>query len=161
MSKKDKYAEEYEELQREIVRDKVNEVFRNDPVNYRDGMEEIGFTWHDDNYPSEEEEEVAAIPHNDIQKKLVAYFDGHTSLSDDIIDAFQYERHAEIPNYPLIRKYFRAGNQPLKQLILSGLQSDPTNLECLADLAFFHEFNDILPELVEYFIRACLLETNL
>ena len=60
-----------------------------------------------------------------------------------------------------MRKYFRAGNQPLKDLLLFGLKKDSTNFELLCDLAFFHEFKNILPELVEHFTNACQQETDL
>ncbi|MFN2366876.1 MAG: hypothetical protein ABR523_10515, partial [Desulfurivibrionaceae bacterium] len=59
--KKDRLTEEFEELQDEIFRDKIKEVFAEDPVNYRDGLAELGFTWHDDDYPSEEDEEDLAV----------------------------------------------------------------------------------------------------
>ena len=160
LSKKDKYAEEYEKLKREIVIDKVNEVFKKDPANYREGLEEIGFTWFDDDYPSEEDEEAAAIPENDRQESLVAYFEGRVELSEHLLDLLQAERLSDTPNYPLIRKYFRCGNDRLKRLIILGLEKDSTSIELLSDLAFFHEFNNILPELIEHFTKACQLETD-
>ena len=107
MSKNDKFVEDYEDLQKEIIKDKIQKVFEEDPVAYREALEDIGFTWFDDEYPSEEEEENAAVPHNETQKTLVAYFGGHADLSDYILDTFQSERHSDTPNYPLIRKYFR------------------------------------------------------
>lgn len=161
MSKKDKYAKDYEQIQREIVRNKINEIFKKDPVNYRDGLEEIGFTWYDDDYPSEEDEETSAVPENDNQQKLINYFESKAEFSESLLGLLHTERHSEKPNYPLIRKYFRAGNLHLKKLLLYGLAQDPINLEHLSDLAFFHEFNNILPELVEHFTEACQLETDL
>ena len=160
MSRKDNYAEEYENLQREIIRDRVKEVFKKNPADYIDGLEEIGFSWYDDNYPSEEDEEDAAVPENDNQQKLIDYFDGKTEFSQSLINLLHNERNSEKPNYPLIRKYFRAGNARLKALLLHGLEPNPTSLELLSDLAFFHDFNDILPELIEHFTRGCLLETD-
>ena len=62
MSKKDKYVEEFEELEKEIYRDQIKEVFKKDPKNYREGLEDLGFTWYDDEYPSEEDEENSAVP---------------------------------------------------------------------------------------------------
>lgn len=161
MSKKDKYAEEYEKLKREIVVDKVNEVFKKDPVNYREGLEEIGFTWFDDEYDSEEDEEKAAVPMNDRQDSLAAYFEGRVELSEKLLADLQAERHSEEPNYPLIRKYFRAGNQQLKNLLLYGLEKDPTNPDFLSDLSFFHEFSNMLPELIDHYMRACRMENDL
>lgn len=160
MSKKDKYAEDYEKVQREIVRDKINEVFKKDPANYREGLEGIGFTWFEDDYPSEEDEENVAVPENDNQQQLVDYFQGKSEFSDYLLKILHVERHADRPNYPLIRKYFRAGNPRLKDLLLHGLEKDAANLEHLCDLTFFHEFNNILPELIEHFTKACRLETD-
>ena len=161
LSKNDKFAEDYEDLQKEIIKDKIQKVFEEDPITYREALEDIGFTWFDDEYPSEEEEENAAVPHNETQKTLVAYFGGHADPSDYILNTFQSERHSDPPNYPLIRKYFRSGNERLKSLLLYGLKKDPTSIEFLSDLALFNEFRDILPDLIEHFIAACQLEGDL
>lgn len=159
--KKDKFTEEYEELQDEIIRDKVKEVFTNDPGNYRDGLEEIGFTWHDDNYPSEEDEENGAVPVNDRQRLLVSYFEGKAELSTAVVDALEAEKNCKEPNYPLIRKYFRAANPYLKALILSGLKDEPTNFDLLTGLIFFHEFDRNLPELIAHLTNGCRLAVDL
>ena len=159
--KKDSYAEEYRSLKEEIFRDKIKEVFEKDPDNYREALEEIGFTWHDDEYPSEEDEENVAEPVNDRQRLLVSYFEGKVKLSTAVLDALQAERNFEEPNYPLIRKYFRVANPHLKALILFGLKNDPTNFDILTDLIFFNEFERNLPELIEHLKRACRLEDDL
>ena len=161
MSKNNKHAEDYEELQMEFIRDKIEKVFKKDPANYREGLEDIGFTWFDDGYPSEKNEEASAVPENDNQRLLVEYFEGKVEFTDSMIGILHAERHLDNPNYPLIRKFFRAGNSRLKNLIIHGLKKDPTNIELLSDLAFFHEFNNILPELIEQFTKACKLETDL
>jgi hypothetical protein len=46
MGKKDKNTvlDDYEKLKNEIIRDKVNEIFRNHPKDYIAKMEEIGFS---------------------------------------------------------------------------------------------------------------------
>ena len=159
--KKDSYAEEYRSLKDEIVQDKIKEVFEKDPDNYREALEEIGFAWFDDEYPSEEDEENAAVPVNDRQRLLVSYFEGQAELSTTVLNALQAEKNSEEPNYPLIRKYFRAVNPHLKALILFGLKNDPTNFDILTDLIFFHEFERSLPELIEHLTRACRLEDDL
>ena len=161
MSKKDKYDDEYGELKREIIRDKIKEVFFKDSNNYIEGLEEIGFTWFDDEYPSEEDEENTAVPENDNQKFLVSYFEGEIELSEKVLTTLQTERNTENPNYPLIRKYFRSGNTHLKNLILYGLKNNPTSFDFLTDLMFFHEFESNLPELINYFTKACRLEDDL
>lgn len=76
-------------------------------------------------------------------------------MSAAILNALQAERVAEAPNYPLIRRYFRAANPRLKKLILTGLENDPANPELLTDLVFFNEFHRDLPELIDHFTRAC------
>jgi hypothetical protein len=160
MGKKDKYAEEFDKLKREIVRDQVQEIFDRQPAQYRQGLEEVGFSWFDDDGPSEEEEERTALPVNANQKLLVDYFEGALPLADDVFAALKLERYADNSNYPLIRRYFRAGNQPLKSLIIDGLQRQPTDIDLLCDLALFHEFNPMLSELVDYFTKACMLEED-
>ena len=161
MSKKDKYAEEFDKLQREIVRDRVQAIFDRQPAQYRQELEEVGFSWFDDDGPSEEEEERAALPVNANQKLLVDYFEGTLPLSEDVFAALKLERYADNSNYPLIRRYFRVGNQPLKSLIIDGLQRQPTDIDLLCDLALFHEFKPMLSELVGYFTKACQLEEDL
>jgi len=160
-SKKDKHAKEFEELQREIIRDRVQSVFDRQPSDYRQELEEVGFTWFDDDGQSEEDEERAALSLNANQRLLVDYFDGYRPLSDDVFAALQEERYTDNPNFPLIRRYFRAGNQPLKILIIDGLQRQPTDIDLLCDLALFHEYNPMLSELVHYFTKACQLEEDL
>ncbi len=161
MDKKDKYADEFEKLHREIVRSRVQAVFDRQPAQYRQGLEEIGFSWFDDDMPSEEEEERTALPVNANQQLLVDYFEGALPLADDVFAALKLERYADNSNYPLIRRYFRAGSPPLKSLILAGLERQPTDIDLLCDLALFHEFNPMLNELVNYFTTACRLEEDL
>lgn len=158
---KDKFMKDYEELRDEMIRDKVRKAVAENPGDVRKALEENGFAWFDDDYPSEEEEENAAVPENDRQRQLVSYFEGKARLSSAVISAFLGEHEAEEPNYPLIRRYFRAVNQPLKELILAGLENDPTNLDLLNDLIFFHEFEKNLPELITHLTKACQLEDDL
>jgi len=105
--------------------------------------------------------EDKATPQNDRQEYLVAYFDGEHELSKKPLHAYLEERDSEHPNYPLIRKYFKAANQRLKDLLLFGLDQNPINIDLLNDLSFFHEFQNILEELVNRFLSACRQEKNL
>ena len=73
--KKDITIEEYQKLKNEIIIDKVDEIFRKQPDNWISAMEEIGFTYCDDD-DYEEVEEAEAKPENQNQKDLVAYFEG-------------------------------------------------------------------------------------
>ena len=159
--KKDKNSlDEYRKIKDEMIVDKVNEIFRKYPDNYIQKLEEIGFEYHEEE-DYEKIEEDKATPQNDRQEYLVAYFDGGHELSEKTLHAYLEERDSEHPNYPLIRKYFKAANQRLKDLLLFGLDQDPINIDLLNDLAFFHEFRKILEELVNRFISACRQEKNL
>jgi hypothetical protein len=48
----------------------------------------------------------------------------------------------------------------LKELLLFGLDRNPTSLDLLLDLGFFNEFNQILEVVIKRYIKACRLETN-
>jgi hypothetical protein len=159
--KKDPVIEDYEKLKNQIVIDKVDEVFRTQPRNYISAMEEIGFTYYEDDDDDEEMEEANAKPENQNQKDLVAFFKGEIELSDRILQIFLEERDAENPNLPLIRKYFKRANSYLKSLILYGLDHYPGSLDLLSDLGYFHEFKNILSVLITYYTRACVDQENL
>ena len=158
--KKDPVIEDYEKLKNQIVIDKVDEVFRTQPHNYISAMEEIGFTYYEDD-DDEEMEEANAKPENQNQKDLVAFFKGEIELSDRILQIFFEERDAENPNLPLIRKYFKKANPNLKSLILYGLDHYPGSVDLLSDLGYFHEFGNILSVLITYYTRACVDQENL
>ena len=141
--------------------DTVNEVFKNNPQNYKEELAKLGFQWFDDDYPDEIEEEDNAVPENKNQEFLVAYFNGDVELSNSVIEAFLAEKNSDEPNFALIRKYFRQGNEHLKALIYRGLEINPTDIGFLNDLSFFHEFHPMLRELIRYYTDACRLQQNL
>ncbi len=93
MSKKDKDSalDDYEKLKNEIIRDKVNEIFRNHPKDYIAKMEELGFTYIEDDDDSERLEEINAKPENQRQIDLVAYFENRRKLSKDIFESYSKE----------------------------------------------------------------------
>ena len=109
MKKKDKKKtiNDLHKLKNEIVIDKVNEVFKNNPGNYKEELEKIGFQWFDDEYPDEIEEEDNAVPENRNQEFLVDYFSGDVGLSNSVIEVFLEEKYSDEPNFALIRRYFR------------------------------------------------------
>jgi hypothetical protein len=158
---KDSVLGDYVKLKNEIIRDKVNEIFRNHPRDYIAKMEEIGFKYFEDDNDYEEIEERNAKPENQRQRDLVAYFENKTELSKKIFESYSEEKAAEKPNYPLIRKYFKQANKNLKTLLLYGLDNYPGRIDLLSDLAFFHEFENILSILITYYTRACLEQENL
>lgn len=123
-------------------------------------MEEIGFKYYVDD-DRDEIEEKNAKPENQNQRDLIEYFEGNQELSESILTTFFKEKDAEKPNYPLIRKYFKQANQNLKFLILYGFDHYPATIDLLSDLAYFHEFENILSTLIDYFTRACKKEFNL
>jgi len=162
MDKKDKDNpfDDYEKLKDEIIIDQVNEIFRTRPENYISALERIGFEYHEeDDY--EEMEEKNARPENQNQEELVAYFEGKEDPSEAILMIFFVEKDTDRPNLPLIRKYFKEASQKLKELILYGLDHYPNRIDLLSDLAYFHEFGNILSLVITHYTRACLNEMNL
>jgi hypothetical protein len=164
MGKKDKDSvlDDYAKLKNEIIRDRVNEIFRNHPKDHIAKMEELGFEYFEDDYDDEEEiEERNARPENQRQRDLVAYFENKKKLSKKIFESYSEEKAAENPNYPLIRKYYKKANKNLKILLLYGLDNYPGRIDLLSDLSFFHEFENILSLLITYYTQACVDQANL
>ena len=124
-------------------------------------MEELGFEYFEYNNDFEEIEERNARPEIQRQRDLVAYFEGRKKLSKKIFQSYSDEKATEKPNYPLIRKYFKEANKNLKSLLLYGLDNYPGRIDLLSDLAFFHEFENILGILISYYTRACVVQGNL
>ncbi len=142
--------------------EQASEIIRKHPDNYVEKLEEIGFQWFDDDaWEEEEEEERAAVPQTENQKALVAFFEEGGLLTQALLDAFQAEKYADEPNYPLFRRYFKQINSNLKKLILWGLDKYPTDSGLLDDLSFFQEFDNVLSELINRYKTACLQEENL
>jgi len=157
---KDRFADEFEKLENERISDKVKEIFRTQPDNYIAALEDIGFEYReDDDY--EEREEREAKPENRNQRDLVAFFEGRKRLSESIFVKFLAEHDAEEPNVPLIRRYFREANRNLKALILYGLDHYPGRIDLLSDLAYFHEFENMLSTVIKYYTQACVEQENL
>ena len=164
MGKKDKNSvlDDYAKLKNEIIRDRVNEIFRNHPKDHIAKMEELGFEYFEDDYDDEEEiEERNARPENQRQRDLVAYFENKKKLSKKIFESYSEEKAAENPNYPLIREYYKKANKNLKILLLYGLDNYPGRIDLLSDLSFLHEFENILSILITYYTQACVDQANL
>lgn len=142
--------------------EQVSKIIRKHPDNYVEKLEEIGFQWFDDDaWEEEEEEERAAVPQTENQQVLVTFFEESGPLTHEILDAFQTEKYADEPNYPLFRRYFKQINSNLKNLILWGLDRYPTESGLLDDLSFFQEFDNVLSELINRYKTACLQEKDL
>jgi hypothetical protein len=155
------FDDDYEKKKHKLIFEKVSKAIREDPENWESQLEQLGFTWFDDEDDQEEIEENAATADSIDQEFLVAYFEGHVKLTNEVLDAYQREKNSASPNYPLIRRYFRKGNENLKTLILFGIQKNPTDLDLISDLGFFHEYSNILTELIQVYLKACTEETDL
>ena len=152
--------DEYLKLKNEMIRDKVEEILRAQPGNYKEALQEIGFKYYEE---ADEEaiEERKARPRNKAQRDLVAYLEGQREISEGILTTLITERYQKRPNLPLIRKYFKSANQRLKALIIWGLGRYPASLELLSDLTYYHEFENVLRPLVHYYTAACVNQVNL
>lgn len=158
---KDPIFDDYNKLKNEIKVEQVNEIFRKHPDDFVAKMEELGFEYFEDDVGFEELEEKNAKPENQRQKDLVDFFEGKKELSEKILESFSEEKASATPNYPLIRKYFKEANQNLKALLLYGLNNYSGRLDFLSDLAFFHEYENVLTTLIDYYTRACREQANL
>lgn len=153
--------DDFDKLSHEAKFDAASKAIKKDPDNWSSSLEELGFTWVDDGYGDEEEaEEKTAKAENNRQVLLTDYFNGFMGLSEDTLDAFITERDSDEPNYPLIRKYFKQGNDRLKELLLAGLKRQPTDVTFLGDLCFFHSHKNILSTLLPVFKLACVEEQD-
>jgi len=154
-------GDDFEKVRRGLVFEQVSKAIKENPKNWVNKLEELGFQWVDDEYDEEEVEEDIARPENVNQELLVAYFEGAVKFSEQVLEAYLAERASPTPNYPLIRKYFRMGNNHLKELLIFGLEKRPTDIGLLNDLGFFHEFSSMLADLTHYYLRACKEEHDM
>jgi hypothetical protein len=155
------FDDDSEKGKRKEVIAKVAKAIREDPKNYVEKLAELGFTWVDDEIDEEAVEERAATIRSDNEKDLVAYFEGKTELSDQVLDTYLAEKNSDSPNYPLFRLYFKKGNYKLKDLLKYGLEKYPTDVGLLGDLGYFNEFRNVLSEMIEAYLTACGRETEL
>lgn len=153
--------DDFEKLRRELVFEQVSKAIKEDPKNWASKLEELGFEWVDDESGEEEVEENLSKPENLNQELLVAYFEGAAKLSEQVLDTYLAEKESATPNYPLIRKYFKRGNEHLRRLLTFGLEERPTDIALLNDLGFFHEFRSILADLIHYYLKACKEEHDM
>lgn len=163
MTKQNKKSDDIvqDEIIDEIIRDKIREAFSDNPDNPMVALEEAGFTWYDDDYPSEEAEEDSAVPENRNQEVILEFFQSGGTPSDYILEIFLAEKSSDTPNFPLFRRYFRKANRNLKSLILWGLEKYPARIDLLQDLGFFHEFSNILNTVIKYYTHACENQANI
>lgn len=153
--------DDFDKFKRELVFEQVSKAIKENPKNWASKLEELGFQWVDDENDEDEDEENVAKPGNANQELLVAYFEGDIKLSDEVLEAYAAERESPTPNYPLIRKYFRKGNDNLRRLLMLGLERKPHDIGLLNDLGFFHEFRNILGDLIRFYLKACEEEQDI
>lgn len=153
--------EEIKEVFWERVRE-VSEIMRRRPHNAIEALEALGFTYvvEDGEDEADIAEERAAMPQNTAERNLVEYLDGDAPPDETMLALWRDVTEAEEPNYPLYRRYFRAGNARLKALLLFGLEHNPADRELLSDLSFFHLFSPMLKELIALYSRACDAEDD-
>jgi hypothetical protein len=143
----------------------VSQIMKNHPRDYRERLEAAGFVWQNDEtdllYEQEAEEEGAAVPETDAQRRLVHFLDTGGIVTQPVLGAYLEERNSATANLPLIRKYFKQANPHLKAILLEGLAANPTDLDLLDDLSYFSEFDTMLGELIHYYTDACLKERDI
>jgi hypothetical protein len=153
--------DDFESLKRKIRFEQVARTIKEDPKNWSGNLEKIGFLYFDDETDIEEEEEKTAKPENPDEELLVGYFEGLIPFSGHVLDSFLSVKESPDPNYPLLRKYFKSGNENLKKMLLYGLEKNPADSGLLYDLSYFHEFRNILGELIQLYLTACEKESDL
>ena len=154
------FDDDFEKEKRKLVFQEVARVIKAHPRNYAEKLAELGFRWVDDEIDEEEVEERAATIRSDNERYLVGYFEGEVELSDQILDTYLAEKNSDSLNYPLFRRYFKKGNDRLKKLLMYGLDKHPTEIGLLSDLAYYHEFRNVLGELIEAYLTACGREND-
>jgi len=152
---------EYQKIKTELLFEQVRKVIKDNPRDWRNQLEMLGFEWHGENDNKDITEENSALPNNENQKSLVSYFEGSLPLDENLLSIFAQEKNSNQPNYPLFRRYFRKGNDRLKALIVFALSKHPTDESYLWDLVFFHEHKNILKEVIAAYIAACAQEQDL
>lgn len=157
---KDPYMEHFQKLESEIVFGGAGEILRKHSEDFYAHVHESGLNYGELIFDLEEMEEETAKPVNLNQKELVAYFDNSRRLSKDILHSYLVEKESGGANH-LLRKYFKAANRNLKMLLLYGLEFHPTSIKLLEDLAFFHQFENILRILITQYTFACLEQKDL
>jgi hypothetical protein len=155
------FDDDFEKEKRKLVFKEVARVMKAHPNNYMEKLAELGFRWVDDEVDEEAVEERAATIRSENERYLVGYLEGETGLSDQVLDIYLAEKDSDSLNYPLFRRYFKNGNDRLKELLMYGLKKRPTDIGLLSDLAYYHEFRNILGELIEAYMTACGREHDL
>ena len=158
---KDPIIVEYEKLKRSLMFEQVGKAIKDKPNNWKQELETLGFMWCEEEQEITDENQQEPVVANQNQQYLVDYLEGKVELSETIVQAWISELTAESPNYDLFHKYFRSGNQYLKQLLLLAINTEPANRDLLLALAYFHENTDIIAKLLDSYTNTFTLENDL
>jgi len=112
------FDDDSEKAKRKALFRRVARAIKENPGSFSEKLAELGFTWFDDEVDEEGEEERAATIRSDNEKFLVAYFEGETELSDQVLNTYLAEKNSDSPNNPLLRVYLKKGNDKLKHLLM-------------------------------------------
>lgn len=158
-----KLFDDYRQCNEQYLLEQVRQIFQDNPDSYREALDMLGFDWQNDTEEDvyeELEREQKARPRNLNQEYLVAYLEGQVMLTSHTLQAFITETRAAQPHYALFRRYFHQANPNLKRLLLYGLDVNPVDTSLLHHLAFFHEFQSSLDEVIDRYALACAHTTN-
>jgi uncharacterized protein len=148
----------YSKVAFEARAEAFDKIIRERPHDWQKKIEELEFDRVIDGlYENERAEEEKAKPENKAQELLVEYFDGRINYSHEILQAYVKETADKSYYLPLLRKYFKAGNQFLENLLFEGLKLNPADIELLSDLSFLNNYKPILRKLIEAFTKGCLV----
>ena len=131
------FDDDFEKEKRKLAFEEVARVMKAHPKNYMEKLAKLGFRWVDDEVDEEEVEERTATIRTDNERYLVGYLEGERGLSDQVLDTYLAEKNSDSLNYPLFRRYFKKGNDRLRELLLYGLEKRPTDIGLLSDLAYY------------------------
>ena len=154
---KDKITKEYQEHVESVAK-----LFRQAPHNLIEEVEKLGFTYvvNDDGHAEEIAEEQAARPTTTRQAELISYLTGTSAPDERMLILWRQETQRDDTLFALWRRYFRAGNAQLKNLILFGLEHNPMDSQLLDNLSFLHSFLAMPKELLMRYMLACELEND-
>ncbi len=148
--------DDFEHLRNQIIIERATKALKETTGFHDEILAPLGFDFVDDNSEAGEvEEELAASPKNALEKSLMDYFEGQSQISQKEVQNFITLKNSKEPNYPLIRRYFKQGNEQLLKLLLYGLSKQPTNIELLQDLHYFHQHRNIHFDIVRCYLHAC------
>lgn len=73
----------YQALKTELLFEQVSRVMQDQSHDWRNSLEMLGFEWYTEEDTATVEEN-AALPENENQHRLVAYFEGHVALDESL-----------------------------------------------------------------------------